>query len=268
MIQSVSVLSIAAMAVVAAVTVVIPIILFIILNKKVKCRQTCVLVGAGTFVVFALILETLLHQLVFHFYGKQLTDNIYLYALYGGLAAGLFEEVGRFISMKLFMKKDLTKANALMYGIGHGGAEMFLVGGMTYFSNIVISVLINIGQFEPMLATLDETAKSQVIEQYSALWNLPAGQFLLAAVERILALAIQICLSYIVYRAVKDKKTLLLILAVAIHFAFDAGLVIILKKTSALVAEVILFVAAVCFSLIVLKFFRAEKENIETTEEM
>ena len=208
----------------------------------------------------------LLHQLVLHFFGKELTDNIWLYALYGGLAAGLFEETGRLISMKLFMKKDLTKANSLVYGIGHGGAEAVIVGGMTYVSNVAVSVLINIGQFEPMLSSLDEATKAQVVEQYSALWTGSAGVFLLAAAERIMSFVIQLCLSYFVYRAVKYKKPIFWILAVAAHFVIDAASVIIVKYSSAYVAEGVLFVMTAALSAIVLKIFKAEKEVFFTAE--
>ena len=135
--------------------------------------------------------------------------------------------------MKLFMKKDFTKQNALMYGIGYGGAEAVIVGTMTYISNIAVSVMINSGQFEPILAQLDEAAKAQV-EQYSALWNLPAYEFLLAGLERASAFVLQLCFTYIIYRAVKNKKPALYVLSVFMHFAVDAGTVLLLKKANLL----------------------------------
>lgn len=266
MIPNVPVQSIAFMSVNAIIVTLIPIVAFIIINKKTNCKQNCVLVGAGTFVVFALVLETLLHQLVFHFYQKELTENIYLYALYGGLAAGLFEETGRFISMKLFMKKALSKENSLMYGVGHGGAEAIIVGAMTAYSNIVLSVMININQIDSLLSTVPDTQKDAVIEQFSALSTTPGYEFLLAAAERFFAFILQICLSYIIYRAVRYKKPLFFVLAVAIHFAVDAGTVILSKNIPAYLVEVILAVTVICTAFITFGRYKAEKEEDLMTE--
>ena len=57
---------------------------------------TAFLTGAGTFVLFAMVLEPILHNLVLRSpVGAAIQQNILLYALYGGLAAGLFEETDR-----------------------------------------------------------------------------------------------------------------------------------------------------------------------------
>ncbi len=267
MIRSVPVLSIAAMAVNAVAVTLIPIIAFIYINKKTKCRQSCVLVGAGTFVVFALILETILHQIVFHFFGEKLNESILLYALYGGLAAGLFEETGRLISMKLFMKKALTKENSLMFGIGHGGAEAIIVGTMTAFSNIALSVMINANQIDKLLSSVDSSQKQAVTQQLSALGATASGEFLLAGVERLCAFVLQLCLSYIVYRAVRNKKPLFYILAVTIHFAVDAALVVLAKNISAFAVEIILVLAVTCIAFITFKSYKSEKQKTKETEQ-
>ena len=263
MLQSVSGLSIAAMAVAAVLAIAVPVVAAVFLIKKTKGNAINIIVGAGTFVVFALILETILHQIVFRIFGEQLNANIWLYAFYGGLAAGLFEETGRFISMKLFMKKSLTKENAVVFGIGHGGAEALLVGGLTYISNIFMSVMINMNAFDILLKGTDDSMKTQVYEQISALWTTPANQFLLAGVERVFAFALQICLSYIVYRAVRYKKPAFYFLALALHFAVDACVVILAKKTQLWLVELILAAAVVCIALITYKVYKKEKCQTE-----
>lgn len=266
MIQSVPALSIAIFAINAVIILAIPIAALIIIVKKTKCNPVYILAGAGTFIVFALILETLLHQVVFHFFGETLTGNIWLYALYGGLTAGLFEETGRYISMKLFMKKALTKQNSLIFGVGHGGAEAIIVGAMTAFSNIVMSVMINTGQIDKLLSTVDSSQKEAAVAQLSALSTTPAGELLLGGFERLSAFGIQICLSYIVYRAVKNKKPLFYILAVAIHFAVDASLAVLAKYIPLYCVEIILAAETVCMALIVFNKYKSEKEETESTE--
>ena len=270
MIQSVPTASIIAMGVNAVFTSLIPIIAFIIVRKRTNCHQNTVLAGAGTFVVFALVLETILHQVMFHIFGEKLTGNIWLYALYGGLAAALFEETGRLISMKLFMKKNMTKENSLMFGVGHGGAEALLLGVMGGFSNIVMSVMINLGQADMLLATAGENEKDAAIEQLSALSATPSYEFLVACAERLFAFILQLCLSYLVYRAIRYKKPLFYLLAFAVHFAVDASVVVLVKMIPIYAVEFILAAVTVCIALTVYKMYKSEKaapsDAAESTE--
>lgn len=104
------------------ISVGLPIVLGIIVYKKTHAKVSSCFIGAGIFVVFALILEQIIHTIVLAI-NPAFQGHIVLFGLYAALAAGLFEETGRFIAMKFFMKKSLDKGNALMYGVGHGGVE-------------------------------------------------------------------------------------------------------------------------------------------------
>ena len=161
--------------------------------------------------------------------------------------------------MRFLMKNRLTEENAVMYGIGHGGAESLLLVGMTYVSNLAAAVMINAGALDLLLSGLDASARAQAAEQLSALWTTPPHLFFLAGVERLSAFALQICLSCIVCRAVRDKKPALFILAVALHFAVDAGAALLAASVSVYVVEGVLLAAVACLSVIVLKTRQAEK---------
>ena len=138
------------MAVEALLGFAIPICLAWWLIKKYKVRLSTVLIGAATFVVFALVLEALVHQIVLKGpYGATIQGKTLYYALYGGLMAGLFEETGRFLSMKFLMKKEPTTVlPSLAYGAGHGGVEMLVIFGFAMISNLSMSIMINAGQTE------------------------------------------------------------------------------------------------------------------------
>lgn len=66
-----------------------------------------IFIGCGIFVGFAMILEQICHAIVLTVTGDVIRDNIWLYAIYGGLAAALFEECGRWIAMKFCLKNIL-----------------------------------------------------------------------------------------------------------------------------------------------------------------
>ena len=146
----------------------LPIFLGIFIYKKTKPWVPAFFIGCGIFVGFAMILEQICHAIVLTVTGSVIRDNIWLYAIYGGLAAALFEECGRWIAMKFCLKKHLTRENALMYGAGHGGIEAFLILGMSSMSNLLTAAMINGGLMEKTMTAL-EPAQQEVTYHHAGL---------------------------------------------------------------------------------------------------
>lgn len=237
----------------------LPITLLILTNKKLKATITSFIIGCAVFVVFALVLEQLLHSVVFTFTGTLLTNNIFLYGLYGGLAAALFEETGRLIAMKFFMKQTLDKQNALMYGIGHGGIEAILLVGLTYVSNLMTALMINSGAMQASMALVDEELQQTTFQQIKVLWELPSWQFYMAGIERLIAITLQIALSVLVYRAVANHSRKFWFIAFGIHFAVDFLTVVITGLGAPIwIVEVLLLVAVAFVSCYTYKLYQEE----------
>lgn len=260
---TVSAASMIGMAVSAIISIGLPIFLMIFVRKKTRGRYGWTLIGACTFILFALVLERVLHMVVLDVFGETVTGNIWLYALYGGIAAGVFEETGRFLAMKNLKKGTLHKDNAIMYGIGHGGIESILIVGLTSVSNVMTSAIINSGAAEATLAAIDESLRDQTAAQLQLLCDTPAYNFFLAGVERIACIAFHICLSYLVYKAVQDSKILFFPLAIVLHFAIDAATLIINNKWGAIATEIVL----ICLVAIVAYFCFKDYKNREETQE-
>ena len=152
--------SLAAMFFVLAASILVPIAAFIFFKKKnPDSKKISVLVGALTFIISALVLEKLLHAAVFKAFGTALNANIWLYALYGGLAAAVFEETGRLLAMKYAMKGRLDKLNSVMYGIGHGGIESVIIVGLSYLSLILVAVYLNNAPAEKISVLMTQEGK-------------------------------------------------------------------------------------------------------------
>lgn len=258
--NTVSTASITGMVVSLILSVGLPIVLCVLLKIKTKAKWSDMLLGAVVFLVFALFLEQTLHMLMSALFGEALTGNIWLYALYGGAAAALFEEGGRLVAMKFFLEGHLEKDNALMYGVGHGGAEAILVGGLSCFSNLTTVELINGGMLESALSGLDEAALESTMANISQLWTMPSYMFYMAGIERVSALFLQICLSYFVYRAVRYHNRNFLIAAVGIHFAVDAVSALLSNVLPIPALEAILLVTVAVLIFITVKLYRGEKE--------
>src|SRR5699024_10761872 len=83
------------------------ILLLVFILKKYPKYWKPMLVGAGIFFVFAQVLEAILHQVVFFvdIFTTNWLQNPLVYAIYASLAAGVFEEIGRFIGFRFLLKK-------------------------------------------------------------------------------------------------------------------------------------------------------------------
>ena len=246
------------------ISVVLPIALLIIWRTKTKAKISSFFFGAGTFVVFALILESILHNVLLMVMGQEAFSALPFKAVYGGLAAGVFEEFGRYIVMILFMKKYLTKKEGIMFGIGHGGIESILITGITCISNLVIAMMLNSGQGNLITRGYNSDMQMQLYNQISPLWNSAPSMFLWAGIERISAITFHICASYLVYRAVKDRKFVLCLLAVLLHAVMD-GVMVVIQSTfdSYLVTEVYLIVFSLIFAVFTVRAYLKEKEETD-----
>ena len=195
---------------------------------KKKEPVTTVLIGAATFLVFALILEKPLLALVItggHPVSRFLNATPVCWALVAGLFPGVFEETGRLVAFKTVLKKRKNRETSISHGIGHGGAEVIILLGLTYVTYIFYAVMINTGTFQ----TVIDQAAAQAPDQVDALKSL-AGQLatLTAAgigaafVERAFAVLFHIGASILVFYACRDKGRFWLYpLAVLLHTAMD-----------------------------------------------
>jgi len=246
--------SLIAMTLCAVTGIAAPILISWWLVRKYQVNVRTILIGAGIFIVFALVLETILHQVVLKGpHGEAILGNIWYYALYGGLAAGIFEETGRFLAMKFLLKKEPSAAKtAVAYGVGHGGAEMLLIFGLTMISNIALSALINAGQADILLASAPAEAQAQMQAQFAQLESSSAGAFFIGLWERGSALILQIALSILVWTAVRKggKWLWLFPAAILLHFLVDGCTVILAKSVSMAIVEVILSAMAVAVGAI------------------
>lgn len=192
---------------------------------KLKNRQVwlpSVFIGAGTILVFALILEQLLHAVML----PIVKDNAFLYIVYGALAAGVFEETGRFAAYKTLMRKHYSTKNAVYMGIGHGGTEAIILVGINFISYAVIALTVNaVGaeQFIQMSTNGNAELAETLGQQLDAIAAVDFVSVLPALYERVIAMVCHVCMSVIVYKAASQRgKFWLYPTAIALHALLDA----------------------------------------------
>jgi len=249
--MSVPVLSIVFMALSAIVAIGIPVCLFVLFRKKYNLKVLPMLLGIAGFIIFALVLESLVHRIVL---GKFLSpsDKV-LYIIYGAFMAGIFEETTRFIAFNILKKKKYEGiGTALSYGIGHGGIESVLLVGLSMISSIVMSIIVNTGNIEILTGNRQGEALAAINNQITELVNTAPHLILVGAFERVSAIAVHLSLSVVVFYAVFGKKKVWLYpLAIVLHALVDTFAMIYQTGgiKSIFLLEVIVFLLAAGYVL-------------------
>lgn len=254
---TVSTSSMVLMLLTAILGIALPLITAVIWCKKKHEPFTTVLIGAATFLLFAIVIEKPLQALVIQLdspVSQFVNARPVLWAFIVGLFPGVFEETGRFVAFKTLLRKRKQRETGLSHGIGHGGFEAMFILGITYIEYFVFALMLNQGSFfELMIEPVKDTLTPDVVKQINGIveqiTTFSAGMLGLALVDRLIAVLYHIGASILVFYACKDKKMWWLYpLAVVIHTAIDsmAGLQLAgVINVSDWIFEIIFAVAAI-----------------------
>jgi uncharacterized membrane protein YhfC len=253
-------LTLASLALATLVIAALPFLIYRQLRRPLALRPRDAIAGVAVFALFAMVIERALNDYLLR--GNETTAALLSHPLafvvYGALAAGVCEEVGRFVGMRLLVKRAAvrtaargnanvganpaidasagisTVANttpnartaasraddgaALGYGLGHGGAEAWMVGVLVQFQWLVFAFLENRGRLGDYLGNLPAEAVMRVHLILASLSPQLAGIF---ALERVAALVFQIGLSVLMWRGVRAGSRGILPLAIVTHALID-----------------------------------------------
>ena len=248
----------------------LPVVLYRRLRVPLGLNARDAIAGIAVFALFASVIERALNGYVLHQNATTAAwlSNPLTFVIYGALAAGVCEEVGRFIAMKMMWQRAVAAraaapnplarsaseasfttaavttatgsgpsvaarvamrrkavvssptgdSTALGYGIGHGGAEAWIVGVLVQIQWIVFAVVANRGQLDSYLDNLPDESLMRIHVVLASLSPLTAGIFLL---ERVAALVFQIGLSVLMWRGVRAGWRAILPLVIVAHALLD-----------------------------------------------
>lgn len=258
--------AIAALAVCSAAGILLPVAAVAVF--KLKFRRTSLLsavIGGAAFIVFALVLEQILHLVML----PVVMNSTIAYVIYGTLAAGVFEETGRFIACKFLMKKRSDNANAVMLGLGHGGTEAIILVGFSAVSSLITAIMVNSMGFD-LFAKLAGANTPELVEllnaQLQSLQAINIPIVLLTLFERIAAITVHVSLSVIVMKSVYAKGKLWLYpAAVLLHALFDVPAALYQRKVISELWLTELFLAAGAALLAVIAVKVSRLGNMKST---
>ncbi len=209
----------------------LPVVVAILLRRRFRTLWLMFVVGVLTFTV----------SQVFHIpFNNWLTDlgllpeggslagpPLWQTALILGLSAGVFEELVRAGGFWL-LKRYRRFEDGVMMGLGHGGIEAMVFGGVLTAASISELLFLQgvdlntLGLSPERLAAL-----SGQIELFAASPWLAAAPLL----ERGLAMTAQVIFSLLVWRAFQRRNVLYLLAAIGYHAAIDGVAVYVLMQT-------------------------------------
>lgn len=232
------------------VTLIAPIVIFIycIFSKK-KILKSFV-VGILVFFISQIILRIPIISYILpnQIWYMKLSLNPYLYGIFLGLTAGIFEEVGRYIGFKYFLKNNYRYIDGLYFGFGHWGIEALLLVG--------INAVIFLFGFIAIKSGVDYNSSSLLSLLFSQSSSLTTMNSFIMGVERLLTMSVHISLTMIVLYGIKTNKIRYLFIAILLHGLVDAGVVILPQRfnVSILGMEIYLLILSLIFLYFIFRF--------------
>ncbi len=144
-------------------------------------------------------------------------SQLILAAVALGLTAGLTEELARTVGYAI-VKKARRLEDGILMGLGHGGIEAMVVGGVFLAASAAVFWFIQQG------GTLPGASSEQIAainEQLDMLTQSPVLA-LAAVLERLIAMTLHVILSVMVLQAFVRRQGLYVVAAVLYHAAVDA----------------------------------------------
>jgi ABC-2 type transport system permease protein len=153
---------------------------------------------------------------------------LWQYALVAGLTAGICEELARTAGYAL-LRRYRSFGNGLMMGLGHGGFESMVFGGVMTAAGV--SALLPLMGTDLGALNLPAEQLAALEKQLEVLLSSPWLAFM-PLVERLLAMAAHVIFSMIVLRAFTRRNPWYVVLAIAYHAAVDFGAVYLAQTLS------------------------------------
>lgn len=200
---------------ISVLSFIFPVVILLAWRMRTKKKLAPAFMGVAVFLLFVKLLESIPYAFCVQYdnpVSRIVMANEVTYALYQGITAAVFEEMGRYIAFRYFLTKYEGRQTAITYGIGHGGMECMLLLGVGNLQNYMMAVMIQKN------ATAAKEVPDSVINTLS---SFTAVSCVLDGISGILFLIIQIGLSIIVFQAYRNEKLRkrLMLYAMGIHFA-------------------------------------------------
>jgi uncharacterized membrane protein YhfC len=212
---------IAATVAAIAFEIAFPLVLTVVVQRRLKIGWRYFFYGVIIFLLFQLISRVPVLEVLGVVLGPQLKSSrpfLFAFLAMEALTAGIFEEVGRYVGYRWLMRKEQKDwSKAVFYGLGHASLEsVVLVAGLSALTLVNVLALQAIG-----LNAIPEAQRGQAAQQLAAIASQPGWLPLLGAYERFWTIAVHVALSVVVLQVFTRGQLRWLFCAIGAHALVD-----------------------------------------------
>ena len=226
---------------------ILPFVLAFYLVRKFKLSWKLVLAGALTFIASQVLHIPVVYGLTGLFSGGVLSIPaawaLLFNAIVLGLLAGIFEETARWILYKFILKDTKTWNEGVLVGVGHGGVEAVLLGGLALASVVSMIAMRNVTDLSSFGIPAEQMELAR--QQVSDFWSAPVYMAFLGLIERVFAVCLHLSLSVMVLYSVVYRNPIWFWIALLWHALVDALAVYLMPIIGALGIEAVVGICAV-----------------------
>ena len=231
----------------AVLIMLLPIVLAVVLIRKIKVELRLFGIGAVTFIVSqtllvpftAWTLTPLLVSLGVSTSPEPGSTQLLLFGVIMGLSAGVFEETARYIVYSRWLDKARQWKDALMFGAGFGGTEAFVLGVFALL-NFLQAITIRNGDMS-QLSPQDFGAAQAFSELY---WRQEWYYYLLPILKITSIILLQLSASVLVLQAFTRKSIGWFFAAIILQSVFGAVNYFATLTYGEITADIALFAVA------------------------
>ena len=139
---------------------------------------------------------------------------------------------------RYWLEKERTWRAGVMFGLGHGGVESILLGGLAFFALIQAMVFAEESLVELVSPDQVELAQAQI----AAYQAMPWYAVILGEVERLVAISFHVSASILVLQVFRRNNLTWLVLAIGWHALLDGVAVFSMQAWGIYITESILVV--------------------------
>ncbi|KND60488.1 Membrane protein DUF2324 in 2-Ketogluconate Utilization cluster [Candidatus Burkholderia verschuerenii] len=256
----VSVTTLMSLAIATLIVAALPVVLYKKARARFGINPRETILGVAVFALFAMVLERALHGYML----SQASTTAWLtnpavFVVYGVLTAAFFEETGRYLAMKWLVSREPSALErpgvGLAYGIGHGGAEAWIVGVLVQAQWILYAVLANQGTLDGHFSSAPIEALARIHMVLATLSPVSATIFV---VERASAFVFQLGFSALMWQLLRERSRHALGMLIAAHALVGLPAALFQARLIPLLAaDAVYLVLGVIVAVALVRYYRA-----------
>lgn len=208
-------------------SLIVPLLLCAIFKKRFKAHIKPFLVGLITYGALSFCVVNIINGLLLRFVDSTgfSVPMVFIYSLFTQIIGVLIGQAGKYYTLRVLKNdpnpdKYALRGDALEFGAGYAGLELFMTVGITMASYFSYAAILNNGQAQQFIDSMTGIDRQNVEAIFTSLLSSSFSDFLCVILQGLGMFIFQIGASLLVFRSVfgtKESDRVYLRLAIIFH---------------------------------------------------